>query len=120
MLTLVFASIIGLLLTFVPQPTEPVTPAYACTPNGGQVTLSSTDVTLLDTATGNIHVLVTTDSLIDGFEWSPDGTRIALEMNNGDSWGLYTVHVSEAGDALSEPERLIDSSDADESRPRWS
>jgi Tol biopolymer transport system component len=120
MLTVVFASMMGLLFAFVPQPSEPVTPAYACTPNGGQVTLSSTDVTLLDTATGNIHVLVTTDGLIDGFEWSPDGKRLAVEMNEGDSWGIYTVDVSEAGDALSEPERLIDSSDADENGPRWS
>ncbi|HEX2618934.1 MAG TPA: hypothetical protein VHL11_02275 [Phototrophicaceae bacterium] len=104
------------------DPVPPVTPAYTCPGDSGQLAYTTSDVTLLDVVTGRVKILVAgSDSYyFDGADWSPDGKQLAFATNMGGSWGIYAVEVDQNGVAVGAPYPLFDTPDASENRPSWS
>ncbi|HEX2618933.1 MAG TPA: hypothetical protein VHL11_02270 [Phototrophicaceae bacterium] len=104
------------------QPPAPVTPAYTCPGDSGQVVYTTGAVNLMDVVTGRIKILVSgsESDLFDGVSWSPDGTHLAFESNMGGDWGIYAVEVDKLGNAASSPYPLFDFPDTVEGRPDWS
>ncbi|HEX2618935.1 MAG TPA: hypothetical protein VHL11_02280, partial [Phototrophicaceae bacterium] len=105
------------------QTPPPVTPAYVCPGDSGQIAYTTSELSLLDVVTGRVDTLVSgPDGIfyVDGASWSPDGTHLAFATDYSGSWGIYAVDVDQSGKVEADLYPLFDDPDLDELNVVWS